>query len=99
MSADTGLPAHLLRFWETKFPQLRPVTRAGARRHYRPEDVALVLRIAALLNEQGYTIRGVQKLLAAEETAPAAPVAREDPMAALRAVRDALVTALRDDGR
>ena len=66
LSRETGLPQHILRYWETRFPQLRPLQRAGKRRYYRPEDVALVARISALLNEQGYTIRGVQKLLSEE---------------------------------
>jgi DNA-binding transcriptional MerR regulator len=54
---------HVLRFWEGKFPQLRPMTRAGGRRLYRPEDVALLRGIQALLAEDGYSIKGVQKLL------------------------------------
>ena len=66
LSRDTGLAQHILRYWETRFPQLRPVTRAGNRRYYRPQDVALVQRIDALLNREGYTIRGVQQLLARE---------------------------------
>jgi DNA-binding transcriptional MerR regulator len=72
LSRETGLPQHILRYWETRFPQLRPLQRAGKRRYYRPEDVALVARISTLLNEQGYTIRGVQKLLSDERkrTAP-----------------------------
>lgn len=95
LAAQTGLPQHILRYWETKFPQLRPLTRAGNRRYYRPEDVALVLRLNALLNEQGYTIRGVQKLLAAEGKPR---VVAADPLAELRAIRDALAAGLRKDG-
>jgi DNA-binding transcriptional MerR regulator len=64
LSKDIGLPQHILRYWETRFPQLRPVTRAGNRRYYRPEDVALVKQIDQALNRDGYTIKGVQKLLA-----------------------------------
>ncbi|HWU74064.1 MAG TPA: MerR family transcriptional regulator, partial [Sphingomonas sp.] len=75
VSQDTGLPQHILRYWETRFPQLRPLQRAGKRRYYRPEDVALIRRIDDLLNQQGYTIRGVQKLLAAEARGGAAAVA------------------------
>lgn len=56
-------PAHVLRFWETRFPQIRPVKRAGGRRYYRPSDVALLQGIKRLLHEDGMTIRGVQKLL------------------------------------
>jgi DNA-binding transcriptional MerR regulator len=85
LSAELGIQQHILRYWETRFPQLRPLQRAGNRRYYRPADAALVRRIHSLLNEQGYTIRGVQKLLAQKtpaatpETeaapAPAAPIA------------------------
>lgn len=56
-------PAHVLRFWESKFTQVRPVKRAGGRRYYRPEDMALLGGIKTLLHEQGLTIKGVQKLL------------------------------------
>ena len=56
-------PAHVLRFWETRFPQIRPVKRAGGRRYYRPSDVALLSGIKRLLHEEGLTIRGVQKIL------------------------------------
>src|SRR3982751_4658676 len=66
LSRETGLPQHILRYWETRFPQLRPLQRAGKRRYYRPEDVALVARINSLLNQEGYTIRGVQKMLSEE---------------------------------
>ena len=54
---------HVLRFWETKFPHIKPMKRAGGRRYYRPEDVRLLQVIRRLLHEEGYTIRGVQKLL------------------------------------
>jgi DNA-binding transcriptional MerR regulator len=64
LSADLGIQQHILRYWETRFPQLRPLQRAGNRRYYRPADAALVRRIHSLLDEQGYTIKGVQKLLA-----------------------------------
>lgn len=56
-------PAHVLRFWESRFPQVRPVKRAGGRRYYRPSDVALLAGIKRLLHDEGLTIRGVQKLL------------------------------------
>lgn len=56
-------PAHVLRFWESRFPQIRPVKRAGGRRYYRPTDVALLAGIRLLLHDQGMTIRGVQKIL------------------------------------
>jgi DNA-binding transcriptional MerR regulator len=56
-------PAHVLRFWESRFPQIRPVKRAGGRRYYRPADVALLSGIRKLLHDEGMTIRGVQKIL------------------------------------
>lgn len=56
-------PAHVLRFWESRFPQIRPVKRAGGRRYYRPADVALLTGIKHLLHDEGMTIRGVQKIL------------------------------------
>ena len=58
-----GVPQHVLRFWETRFSQVRPVKRAGNRRYYRPDDIALLKRIRQLLHEEGYSIRGVQRLL------------------------------------
>jgi DNA-binding transcriptional MerR regulator len=64
LAGDLGVPQHILRYWETRFPQLRPLQRAGNRRYYRPADVALAQRIHRLLNQDGYTIRGVQQLLA-----------------------------------
>jgi DNA-binding transcriptional MerR regulator len=60
---DLEVPQHVLRFWETKFPQIRPMKRGGGRRYYRPEDVDLLRSIRDLLYEQGYTIKGVQKLM------------------------------------
>ena len=63
LSAELGVAQHILRYWETKFPQLKPLQRAGNRRYYRPADVALARRIHRLLNQEGYTVRGVQKLL------------------------------------
>jgi len=60
---DLEVPQHVLRFWEGRFPQVRPLKRGGGRRYYRPEDVALLRRIRDLLYREGYTIKGVQKLL------------------------------------
>ncbi len=60
---DLEVPQHVLRFWETKFPQIRPMKRGGGRRYYRPEDVDLLRTIRNLLYDQGYTIKGVQKLM------------------------------------
>lgn len=60
---DLNVPQHVLRFWETKFTQVRPLKRGGGRRYYRPEDIVLLRRIRGLLYTDGMTIRGVQKLL------------------------------------
>ena len=90
LAGDLGVPQHILRYWETRFPQLKPLQRAGNRRYYRPDDVALAKRIHRLLNAEGYTIRGVQQLLrrgggadagegAANEAAAAAPIAAAAP--------------------
>ncbi|MBV9548883.1 MAG: MerR family transcriptional regulator [Alphaproteobacteria bacterium] len=62
-ASDLDLPQHVLRFWESRFVQLKPVKRAGGRRYYRPEDIDLLRGIRALLYSDGLTIRGVQKLL------------------------------------
>ena len=67
LSNELGVAQHILRYWETRFPQLRPMQRAGNRRYYRPADVDLARRIHRLLNEEGYTVRGVQKLLRDKE--------------------------------
>jgi DNA-binding transcriptional MerR regulator len=82
---ELHVPQHVLRFWETKFPQVRPLKRGGGRRYYRPEDVVLLRRVADLLYTQGYTIKGVQRLLregggALEENIP--PASAEERMAA-----------------
>ena len=63
VSNDLEVPPHVLRFWETKFPQIKPLKRGGGRRYYRPEDVALLRQIRQLLYNDGYTIKGVQRLL------------------------------------
>ena len=67
VAAELGVQQHILRYWETRFPQLKPLQRAGNRRYYRPGDVALARRIHELLNQQGYTVKGVQQLLAAQK--------------------------------
>ena len=63
VSKDLSLPQHVLRFWETKFVQIRPIKRGGGRRYYRPEDINLLRGIKSLLYKDGYTIRGVQKVI------------------------------------
>ncbi len=63
VSASLDIPQHVLRFWETKFSQVKPMKRAGGRRYYRPDDIVLLGAIRSLLYDEGYTIRGVQKIL------------------------------------
>jgi DNA-binding transcriptional MerR regulator len=63
VSDDIGVPQHVLRFWETKFPAIKPMKRGGNRRYYRPEDIQLLQAINRLLYTDGYTIKGVQKLI------------------------------------
>ncbi len=109
LADDLGLPQHILRYWETRFPQLKPLTRAGNRRYYRPEDVVLAKRINHFLNVEGYTVKGVQKLLsskggAAREPAPVTVAAAPTLAPALAApsnivpellrIRDRLANAL-----
>ena len=106
LSAELGVAQHILRYWETKFPQLRPLQRAGNRRYYRPQDCDLARRIKRLLNEEGYTVRGVQKLLAGKsaeaegepQTAVASPRNVEQQPAIdidrLLAIRNHLASAL-----
>jgi DNA-binding transcriptional MerR regulator len=100
LASEIGVPQHILRYWESRFPQLRPLQRAGNRRYYRPADVALAHRIHRLLNRDGYTIRGVQQLLAGddggERSAPQPAAGAEGPAALdeLRALRESLSRAL-----
>jgi DNA-binding transcriptional MerR regulator len=63
VAGELDVAQHVLRFWESKFPQVRPLKRGGGRRYYRPEDVDLLRQIRSLLYEEGYTIKGAQKLL------------------------------------
>jgi DNA-binding transcriptional MerR regulator len=63
VAKELDVPAYVLRFWESKFPQVKPLKRGGGRRYYRPEDIDLLRRIRKYLYQEGYTIRGVQKLL------------------------------------
>ncbi len=105
---ELNVPQHVLRFWETKFTQIRPLKRGGGRRYYRPEDVTLLKRIRTLLYTDGLTIKGVQRLLrqAGSKGAPeesAAPEAAAATCIPMGVVRDqalgvlAELKALRDD--
>ena len=107
LSIELGVAQHILRYWETKFPQLKPLQRAGNRRYYRPPDVALARRIHRLLAHEGYTVRGVQKLLGSRDvasateapapvtvSAPSVPQAQGIDVARLVELRDRLSAAL-----
>ena len=83
LSRELGVAQHILRYWETRFPQLRPLQRAGNRRYYRPADVELARRIHRLLSNEGYTVRGVQKMLREKSGEPAPmPAPANEPQAA-----------------
>ena len=89
------IPQHVLRFWETKFPQVKPLKRGGGRRYYRPDDIALLRRISDLLYIQGYTIKGVQRLLreGGGRLSDDIPPAPEDEQEAAEAERAAALRA------
>ena len=99
LATELGLAQHILRYWETRFPQLRPLQRSGNRRYYRPADVALARRINQLLNVEGFTVKGAQKALAdgtddiAVGQLPAA-TPEADLIARLEAIRADLARAL-----
>ena len=82
---DLDLPQHVLRFWETRFPQIKPMKRGGGRRYYRPDDVDLLKGIRHLLYDHGYTIKGVQKLLKTNGNRFVAAIASGD-MATMEAI-------------
>ncbi|MBY8333489.1 MerR family transcriptional regulator [Qipengyuania pacifica] len=98
----TGIKPHVLRYWEQQFPTLRPLTRSGGRRYYRPEDIELVERIERLVNREGYTLKGAKAALRGasdQQAAPQEAVAPETPPAAdllrqLEAIRNDLKAAL-----
>ena len=99
MAEALGVRTHILRYWEEQFPMLKPLTRAGGRRLYRPEDVALLHTIHRLLYSEGYTVKGARKFLTVGEVKaePVKPSAQSAPalhLSALKAVRDRLAAAL-----
>ena len=101
---ELGVPQHVLRFWETRFSFIRPMKRAGGRRFYRPNDIALLAAVRRLLHDDGYTIKGVQKLhrekgargflggeaAAKDEGAPPADVGADPAEAPLSRLRETL---------
>ena len=98
LAVRIGVPTHVLRYWETRFPQLTPLQRSGRRRYYRTEDVALAERIYHLLHVQGFTVEGARKALSEPGAAPTAraPLTREalDSAVPVRAATGVPVDAL-----
>ena len=90
---DLDLPQHVLRFWETRFPQIRPIKRGGGRRYYRPEDCDLLRGIKHLLYGEGYTIKGVQRILKEEGPRTVQAVGRAGTSPAARKQKDPVFTA------
>ncbi|MBO9670465.1 MAG: MerR family transcriptional regulator [Sphingobium sp.] len=83
LAEELGVAQHILRYWESRFPQLKPLQRSGNRRYYRPGDVLVAKRINQLLNEQGFTVRGAQRVLDGKsEPEPAEPAPPLAPQAA-----------------
>lgn len=95
---DLDLPQHVLRFWETRFNQIRPMKRGGGRRYYRPQDVDLIRGIRHLLYDEGYTIKGVQKILKESGVGQVAAIGAGDPEA-LQAIAARKAQAANDPGR
>mgnify|MGYP001198022543 CR=1 FL=1 len=77
VSSSLNLPAHVLRFWESKFPQLKPMKRSGGRRYYRPEDIETLREIKTLLYQEGFTIKGAKKALATRKNSKAGQTTQE----------------------
>lgn len=106
VSAATGIKPHVLRYWEDQFPSLSPLKRAGGRRLYRPEDVAMIERINALVSREGYTLKGARAALSAARSIPSTATvpSRSDAelaptgqvIAHLKDIRSKLVAALAD---
>lgn len=96
VSAETGVATHILRYWEDHVPALKPVRRAGGRRYYRTEDVALIRQLQSLMAESGYTLEGAARAVNTAEVfeAAASTIAAELNIAAIRSIRDRLALAL-----
>jgi DNA-binding transcriptional MerR regulator len=95
---DLDIPQHVLRFWETRFAQIKPMKRSGGRRYYRPDDVDLLRGIRRLLYGEGYTIRGVQRILKEHGIASVQRLANSSAIASFGAVEEAIGLSLSEDG-
>jgi DNA-binding transcriptional MerR regulator len=94
---DLDIPQHVLRFWETRFAQIKPMKRSGGRRYYRPDDVDLLRGIRRLLYGEGYTIRGVQRILKEHGIASVQRLANSSAIASFGAVEEAIGLSLSED--
>jgi DNA-binding transcriptional MerR regulator len=90
VAADLDIPQHVLRFWETRFAQIKPMKRSGGRRYYRPDDVDLLKGIRRLLYGEGYTIRGVQRILKEHGIASVQRLADGSAVASFGAIEEAV---------
>ncbi|BBD99238.1 MerR family transcriptional regulator [Sphingobium amiense] len=98
LAGELGVAPHILRYWETRFPTLRPLQRSGNRRYYRPADVDLARRIHRLLSVEGFTVKGAQKALEDSDGPPPAAPPEEGAslLSRLQAIRDQFARAIGD---
>jgi DNA-binding transcriptional MerR regulator len=98
VAADLDIPQHVLRFWETRFAQIKPMKRSGGRRYYRPDDVDLLRGIRRLLYGEGYTIRGVQRILKEHGIASVQRLADGSAIASFGAIEETVGRVILEDG-
>ena len=98
VAADLDIPQHVLRFWETRFSQIKPMKRSGGRRYYRPDDVDLLKGIRRLLYGEGYTIRGVQRILKEHGVKSGQNLADGSAVASFGSVEKAIGQSLLEEG-
>jgi DNA-binding transcriptional MerR regulator len=97
VAAELDIPQHVLRFWETRFTQIKPMKRSGGRRYYRPDDIDLLKGIRRLLYGEGYTIRGVQRILKEHGIASVQRLADSSAVASFGAIEEAVGKSLQED--
>jgi DNA-binding transcriptional MerR regulator len=98
VAGELDIPQHVLRFWETRFTQIKPMKRSGGRRYYRPDDVDLLKGIRRLLYGEGYTIRGVQRILKEHGIASVQRLADSSAVASFGAIEEAVGQSILEDG-
>jgi len=99
VAGDLDIPQHVLRFWETRFGQIKPMKRSGGRRYYRPDDVDLLKGIRRLLYGEGYTIRGVQRILKEHGIKSVQSLADSNAAVSFGAIEEAIGQSLLEDGK